>query len=105
MMRDVVPAEIPERLFRDVPHAPGNPRKREAGLSMLSLVLSRGNHPPLENSLFVVYDPDVAVRMQLLIDGDDQAGDGEATSALRRCDDYPAQGFLIEQPPRPPRTA
>lgn len=40
-----------------------------------------------------------------LIDFDDQAGDGATSSASRRCDDYQAQGFLIEQPPRPPRTA
>jgi hypothetical protein len=66
IMRDAMPAEIPERLFRAVPHAPGNPRKREAGLSMLSLALSRGNHPTFGNSLFVVYDPVAAARLQLL---------------------------------------
>lgn len=40
-----------------------------------------------------------------LIDLDDQVDDGATPSALSRCDDYQAQGFLIERPPRPPRTA
>lgn len=40
-----------------------------------------------------------------LIDVDDQDGDGVAPTAARRCDDYQAQGFLIERPPRRPCTA
>ena len=37
----------------------------------------------------------------VLVDVDDQAGEGVTSSASRRCDDYQAQGFLIERPPSP----